>query len=345
MENIINIKEILLQKLIYKVFFNYNKELQTVDGKTLKIISIGNFNSDYGPDFSNSCILIDNELKIGDIEVHKRSSDWINHKHYENRDYDNIILHIVLDNDKDFSKELDIKFDTLLLDKEEILLLIEQNNNSLYSFTNNINIDCSKFALKRLLKKTIEVYYLLLNNNLEKVLLCSVHTFLSRYYYRRRRKNLYKDKDIISIMESVKDSNLYKFLINLKDNKIEAFNEEIKNVLNNKIFNEGKHLRMELFINCVFPIAFCIADINQKKNLLFWYWQEKVICRYQKLTYSFPDQSQKYIWQQQGLLELLKEKELRAFDVIKDAEDEFYYHIDVDELTFDKLSYAPFYIN
>ena len=50
MENIINIKEIFTAKLIYKVF-NYNKELQTVDGKTLKIISIGNFNSDYSPDF------------------------------------------------------------------------------------------------------------------------------------------------------------------------------------------------------------------------------------------------------------------------------------------------------
>ena len=344
MKEILDYKEIFLQKLIQKVFINYNGVLNTVSGKTVKIIFIGDFNQEYGPDFSNSCVLIDGELKIGDIEVHKQSSCWAVHNHFNNNDYNNVILHIVLQNDKDVSDLLPANCETLVLDDKMLLSFIEKNGEEcIDNNLDNITLDCSKYALKRLLKKTIEIYYLLLNNSLETVFLCNVHTFLSRFYYRRRRSNLYTEDDIINIMKAIPESTFTRFLINIKECRIKSFDSEIKELLKHKISNEGKHLRTELFINCVFPIAFCISNETQKKALLFWYWKMKNTCVYQRLTKAFPLQSQKYIWQQQGLIEILSEQQIKKIDSIDDKVKDFSFVLE--NLTFERLNHAPFYIN
>lgn len=95
--------ELSLQFFIFKNFSNFSN-LYTVQGKNVKIINIGEFNCDAGPDFVNAHVVIDNVQWFGNIEIHIKSSDWDKHIHSENRLYDNVILHIVLEHDKQIFK-------------------------------------------------------------------------------------------------------------------------------------------------------------------------------------------------------------------------------------------------
>jgi len=70
-------------------------DLQTVSGKDVKVISPGRLNNGAGPDFREAVISIGGDLQRGDVEIHKTTYDWQNHKHTEDPNYCNVILHVV----------------------------------------------------------------------------------------------------------------------------------------------------------------------------------------------------------------------------------------------------------
>jgi hypothetical protein len=74
-------------------------DLRTEDGKTLEIFSPGVHNTDAGPDFHNARIKIDETIWAGNIEVHLSASDWQKHGHTTDDAYNNVILHVVYDDD------------------------------------------------------------------------------------------------------------------------------------------------------------------------------------------------------------------------------------------------------
>jgi len=76
------------------------KPLITKSGKTVEIIKQGELNRDSGADFFNARIKLNELTLVGNIEVHVNSSDWLRHKHHEDKSYDNIILHVVYNDDK-----------------------------------------------------------------------------------------------------------------------------------------------------------------------------------------------------------------------------------------------------
>jgi Protein of unknown function (DUF2851) len=69
-------------------------------GEKLEIVHPGIRNFESGPDFTNARIRIDDILWAGNIEIHVNSSDWFKHKHQGDLAYDNILLHVVHQNDK-----------------------------------------------------------------------------------------------------------------------------------------------------------------------------------------------------------------------------------------------------
>ncbi len=71
----------------------------THSGESLEIIHPGIHNSDSGPDFFNAKIKIDGTLWAGNVEIHLRASDWNRHNHHKDKAYNNVILHVVFDND------------------------------------------------------------------------------------------------------------------------------------------------------------------------------------------------------------------------------------------------------
>lgn len=74
-------------------------------GESLAVLSPGQQNTDSGPDFFNARIKIGNTTWAGNVEVHTRSSDWYKHRHENNPAYDNIILHVVYEDDHPVSRK------------------------------------------------------------------------------------------------------------------------------------------------------------------------------------------------------------------------------------------------
>ena len=72
-----------------------DKNIQTIDGKPIKILSVGRPNYDSGPDFFNARIRIGDTTWAGNVEIHQKSSHWFQHKHNTDQAYNNVILHVV----------------------------------------------------------------------------------------------------------------------------------------------------------------------------------------------------------------------------------------------------------
>ena len=73
--------------------------LQTTVGEALQILSVGQRNTNAGPDFLNGRVLIEGIEWVGNVEMHLRSSDWHRHTHTFDRAYDSVVLHVVWEND------------------------------------------------------------------------------------------------------------------------------------------------------------------------------------------------------------------------------------------------------
>ena len=76
-----------------------NQPIKTTEGEPLQIIESGKLNTDAGPDFFNAKIKIGSTIWVGNVEIHVKASDWHKHGHHYDRKYNNIILHLVYEND------------------------------------------------------------------------------------------------------------------------------------------------------------------------------------------------------------------------------------------------------
>lgn len=174
--------EKLLQYLWnYKIFKNF--DFKDSEGNPIEILDFGKWNSNSGPDFLYAKIKINDITFVGNIEIHTKSSDWIFHNHNGNPEYENIILHVVFQDDTDVEELKQRKVPTLELKNhidQEILWKHEQLSNE------NQFIACEKIfdshkipfqffentLLKKLDEKSLEIEESLkkFKNNYEAVL-------------------------------------------------------------------------------------------------------------------------------------------------------------------------------
>jgi hypothetical protein len=72
--------------------------LKTSDGKNVRVFHPGFISVEGGPDFCNAIIQIgDTAPRAGDVEVDLRSSGWRAHGHDQNKNFQNVMLHVVWD--------------------------------------------------------------------------------------------------------------------------------------------------------------------------------------------------------------------------------------------------------
>ena len=94
---------------LYQYFTHF--DLKTITGQSIFIEKNGFLNTDAGPDFQEAIVTIDKVKWAGNIEIHVRSSDWLKHKHQHDKAYENVILHVVWEHDK----EIGLNAPTLVL--------------------------------------------------------------------------------------------------------------------------------------------------------------------------------------------------------------------------------------
>ena len=76
-----------------------NLPFVSIDHKAIIVKNPGIRNTDGGPDFSNALIKIGETIWAGNVEIHSKSSDWMKHNHHHDRKYENVILHVVFEDD------------------------------------------------------------------------------------------------------------------------------------------------------------------------------------------------------------------------------------------------------
>lgn len=74
--------------------------LVTTTGENLVVHHPGHKNTNAGPDFLEGRVKIGATEWAGNIELHLKSSDWRHHRHHEDPNYHNVILHVVLEDDE-----------------------------------------------------------------------------------------------------------------------------------------------------------------------------------------------------------------------------------------------------
>jgi hypothetical protein len=124
-------KEHLLH-FIWKLKLVSIKTLETSNKEKVEIISVGTENLNTGPDFLNAKIRINNQLWVGNVEIHVKSSDWYLHKHEIDENYDAIILHVVWEHDVEVFRKNNDKIATVEL-KNNISAKLLDNYNQLFS--------------------------------------------------------------------------------------------------------------------------------------------------------------------------------------------------------------------
>lgn len=109
-------------------FQYYNKgELSTTAGEPLQILFPGQFNTNQGTDFSDAKIKIGATTWAGTVELHINTSDWKKHNHQQDNNYNNVILHVVWEDDTKANElpvlELKSRVPKVLLQRYEELML------------------------------------------------------------------------------------------------------------------------------------------------------------------------------------------------------------------------------
>lgn len=72
----------------------FGGEFTSTEGKAVRVVDFGVWNSGAGPDFTGCTVTVDGETLRGDIELDSDARDWERHAHGANADYASVVLHL-----------------------------------------------------------------------------------------------------------------------------------------------------------------------------------------------------------------------------------------------------------
>jgi hypothetical protein len=92
-------EELLLHFIWHQKLFDLDS-LCTTEQESVEVVYPGIPNADQGPDFLHARVKIGEQLWAGHVEIHVRSSAWYLHAHETDPHYNNVILHVVWNEDR-----------------------------------------------------------------------------------------------------------------------------------------------------------------------------------------------------------------------------------------------------
>ncbi|RNI31292.1 DUF2851 family protein [Rufibacter latericius] len=91
---------------IWRYQYFRKEQLLTSAGEEVMVLHPGFYNrSDAGPDFSGARIKIGATEWVGSVEIHVKASDWRRHQHQHDGKYNQVVLHVVWENDETVQRE------------------------------------------------------------------------------------------------------------------------------------------------------------------------------------------------------------------------------------------------
>lgn len=296
------IHERSLQQAVHALISDSSQIHQTISGKNIQIVSRGEINLFGGPDFSNIAILGESGLVIGDAEFHKHSGDWNQHGHSRDEKYNNVILHIVIDHNL---RKLPADIDILIIPYEKIQPFLSKRKKRMEPDPKSI-VDLQDYALRRLCNRAEEARQLTIRYGIEEAYKVLLREFFYKFAQKRRRP-IYDDSRLKTAFSSIFDESIMNFLRKIDTFNLETTTAEFQKILKEKSQGCGRCLKGEIIINCILPLTLAIATERMKYNLLMWFWAVPAVNEYGSLRRRFSRIPQDYFWQQQGMLEFLKE--------------------------------------
>jgi len=119
------------------------ENLRTTQGLAVLIENTGAENHLAGPDFFNAKINIEGQVWAGNVEIHIKSSDWYAHQHEKDENYNNVILHVVWEDDIAVFRNDNSEIPTLAL-KDYIPDELLNTYHSLFNKNDTSFINCEK---------------------------------------------------------------------------------------------------------------------------------------------------------------------------------------------------------
>ena len=135
------------------------EQLFTSNGSSIKVIHPGMINFNQGPDFLHATIQIDDTSWFGSVEVHLKTSGWFRHRHNTDRNYQNVILHVVWEDDMhSFDHCPMLILSTIFKAGSFKYKLYKGETMRVHQLHNNLSLDqLSEYGLHRIERKANEI--------------------------------------------------------------------------------------------------------------------------------------------------------------------------------------------
>lgn len=117
--------------------------LTTTTSQNILIKNPGTLNRYAGPDFFNALVEVGGQLWAGNVEMHLKSSDWYAHHHEADTNYNNVILHVVWEDDISIFRKDGTQIPTLEL-KNYIAPTLLQKYQELFQHFSPTFIPCER---------------------------------------------------------------------------------------------------------------------------------------------------------------------------------------------------------
>lgn len=297
--SLFDLSELVLQRAAHRVLADGARMWTCTNGDTVQVLSPGLINVHEGPDLTHMAVLHNGCVNIGAGEFHVYASSWHSHGHSSDPRYRSVMMHVVLAADV-----LDVPCRwTLALPIDEVGRTVQGLSGRAAPTSDPVD-ELQRAAMMRLNRATVNARAVIFRHGLSKALKLLTSEWFEKFSSKRRHP--IPQSLIQAILHALPTSALGTIVIDLNGMRWQDLLTIIETSERLRIASEGASIRRELVVNVILPCCCAFATPEQKIMLLQWYWSARTLHSYGLLRRRFPDVSQDYVWQQQGMLEFLR---------------------------------------